>query len=207
MLSQGFLIWLTKTHKFLFFFDILSHKIKYQVAQLHFLPLQSDFTPIKPKCCLMSHHDEITPQMVVCVLYKGVNVKDKTGTHPSTPLPLPSLYLQGPCLYLLHRSLHLKQLVSQMNKVSPKTGARMTNRAGHTCDAVLLPALFSACVFLVFSHTPAATQHCDPTTCCTWRRILKEKADLRNKSYFIRHGLFSHDKGLELVGHTFLPQR
>ncbi len=49
-----------------------------------------------------------------------------------TLLFLPISLSSGPCICLLDRSLHLKQSVSQMNKVSLKTMAKMTNRAGHT---------------------------------------------------------------------------
>lgn len=92
----------------------------------------------------------------VCVQFEGADVGNENCTCPSLPLPL-SLYLQGPCFYLLDRSLHLKQSLSQMNKVSPKTAAGMTNRAGHAHVASLLLALLSC-----FPNSPSYCGVDDP---------------------------------------------
>ena len=81
------------------------------------------------------HHSFITERQNPVSKCKCRQAMKTAHASPHYLILSPFLSLSsGPCLYLLDRSLHLKWSVSQMNKVSPKTTAGMTNRAGHTLD-------------------------------------------------------------------------
>ena len=135
------------------------------------------------------HHSFITERQNPVSKCKCRQAMKTAHASPHYLILSPFLSLSsGPCLYLLDRSLHLKWSVSQMNKVSPKTTAGMTNRAGHTLDTHThththkdtqrhLPPS-PTLLLLTPLRTPAASPWCrwPHVTCGTWRHTCEIKA-------------------------------